>query len=1592
MLRETDVFDAQGFSFANPGEQKAPALVTVEHGAHGATATIPDAHLLFNSDFTRSGNDLHIDGHNGERAIVRDYFGTGERAALMSHEGARLAPDMVDALTKSAAPHQYAQATAPAPAASDAVGRVVTASPDSTILRNGVPVTVAAGDPVLRADVLQTAGGTMAVTFNDGSTLNLTANTRIVVSEFIYSPSNTGNSQLLDLIQGSLTFISGEVAHTGDMRIGTPVATMGIRGTVGGVTTASDGTVQFYVSQSATGAVIINQQGQIIASVVQDGPLIVVRPVGPLQVIADEIQKSPAQLAVELQALQQIVNIKAVGDQLLQQFFQQQQQQSPNPQSPQNGPHTQIPVDDKLKITLFQENSGNNGTVTPVTHAVIETLIKDPDAPPTVTVPIPINLPPVTFAPLSLSTAEDTSLVFGGPRAISIVDNDSSTLTVTLSVTNGVLSLGNVAGLTFSAGDGASDGTMTFSGSPAAIAVALNGLTYTPSQDYNGTAVLSVTKTDGAAAATTTTVGITVTAVNDAPVIGGTASTPVAYTENDGATVVNAALTISDVDSATLTGATVKITANFVSGEDMLGFTSQGGITGTYDAQTGILTLSGTASLADYQAVLRSVTYENTSADPSDVPRTIEFQVNDGSAQHSSSNVVSRVVEVSSTNDAPVLTLGGHVADRFDSQAFDLNSGTANWTTDWVENENSDYASSPTTGEIQIRTDPSVSDTGFRLFLSDDDSEAGAADTIQRSADLSGASSATLTFDYRRQINSADPADVVKIWAATDGISFTQIGQIGATGSGTFIDGSYQQFSVDLTGYISPTTTIRFSIDDGADDTDWVYIDNVKIDYSANQTYVEGGAAVSIAPVGASIKDADNTTLQSATITLTNAQAGDLLSVNGQLPAGIVASSYDTQTGVLTLSGSATLADYQAALAQIQFSNTGDNPGSSDRTIQVVVSDGSAASNTGTVTVHVTPVNDAPQSPDSANPGTFTEDTDTVIPFSALLANASDPESDTLSIVNVATSSANGGTVTVNGTDITYHPAANFTGFDYFLYSVTDGQATITRAATFTVAAVHDAPVVNANGVSLSYSEDQAAAAIAPSIAVTDVDNTTLTGATVQITGNFSASEDVLGFTNQNGISGSYTSATGILALTGAATLAQYQAALASVTYSNAHALSTATRTVSFTVTDGQASSNIATVEVAIAAVNDTLNLSAAAWAAAGTINLGGGSNVVNVQANSDISADGTPTISNVTTGNLIGTSSDDTITLTGTQMDAILIGSGTIDLGAGTGDTINLKSTSDDLNTLGTTDASIAGVEAISAAGAGAGVTINLSGQSEAFTVTGSDNADTLTGGTAADTISGGDGNDTITGGAGADNLNGGVGADVFVMTAPGNLTGDIIDGIHDNANDDTIRLDGAGTYDFATATVSNIDSVNIAVNAAGFNIVLTDDMASTAAYKGTNTAIEGRIRVNATVAVSNDVTIDASDLQAGQRLFVNAANLNGNDTITGGAGADSINGGAGNDTITGGAGNDDLTGGAGADTLVFHAGFGTDTVSGFDETLDYLQFDQGIFADVAALLAATTDSGANTVIQYDANNKVTLEGVQKADLLAHTDHILIV
>ena len=143
---------------------------------------------------------------------------------------------------------------------------------------------------------------------------------------------------------------------------------------------------------------------------------------------------------------------------------------------------------------------------------------------------------------------------------------------------------------------------------------------------------------------------LTVNPVNDAPRLTTTGSA-LTYTENDPATIVDTALSVSDPDSVNLTTAIVRITGNFTVGQDLLAFTNQLGITGSYNSGSGILTLSGTTTVANYQAALRTVTYQNTSGNPNTATRTISFYADDGIE---SSAAATRNINIVAVNDAPI--------------------------------------------------------------------------------------------------------------------------------------------------------------------------------------------------------------------------------------------------------------------------------------------------------------------------------------------------------------------------------------------------------------------------------------------------------------------------------------------------------------------------------------------------------------------------------------------------------------------------------------------------------------------------------------------------------------------------------------------------------------------------------------------------------------------------------------------------------------------------------------------------------------------------------------------------------------------------
>src|SRR5688572_2521825 len=145
-----------------------------------------------------------------------------------------------------------------------------------------------------------------------------------------------------------------------------------------------------------------------------------------------------------------------------------------------------------------------------------------------------VNDAPIHTVPGAQSINEDTTLVFSAANgnSLSIADPDagSNAIQVTLDITNGTLSLSGTSGLAFSVGDGSADTSMTFTGTRANINAALNGLSYTPTANYNGSAALRILTDDqgntgsGGAQSDADTVNITVVPVADTPSVTSAAT------------------------------------------------------------------------------------------------------------------------------------------------------------------------------------------------------------------------------------------------------------------------------------------------------------------------------------------------------------------------------------------------------------------------------------------------------------------------------------------------------------------------------------------------------------------------------------------------------------------------------------------------------------------------------------------------------------------------------------------------------------------------------------------------------------------------------------------------------------------------------------------------------------------------------------------------------------------------------------------------------------------------------------------------------------------------------------------------------------
>ena len=486
----------RGFNAEN-GEHAHVVRLFLSEGPAPDHVEIGETSFLFSAHFKKSGADLILTGDDGHKLVLVDYFNLTRRPDLTSH-GATMSADLVTRLAGPDAPGQYAQAGAPAGA--QVIGKCERLGGGATVQHaNGVTEELKVNDVILKGDVVMTSDGSSAVlSLSDGTVFNMGASARMVLSELIYDANSTSNSAVVSLVKGTFSFVAGHVAHTGDMKLDTPVAAMGIRGTAGTTIINADASgavyeVDFSLMPDPDGHVGLIQvldrvTGLVIGTISTTANVLSVQPTANFQVIAQESPKAAAQVQAELNAAQ-----------ILYPVYQAIAATVPAPTAPpastgpQGGqPNTSPPGGSStppqdlppvisiqasvnadtgaVAVTKLSVDSGPSTTITPPTQPA-------PTNPPITT---PTNPTPETPAPHTLALVPDSAVVREGTNSIAsgnlfANDSNSGSLFVT-----GVVH------------DAAADGTFTVDGTFGTLVVHTDGAyTYTLAETSSQQAALS---------------------------------------------------------------------------------------------------------------------------------------------------------------------------------------------------------------------------------------------------------------------------------------------------------------------------------------------------------------------------------------------------------------------------------------------------------------------------------------------------------------------------------------------------------------------------------------------------------------------------------------------------------------------------------------------------------------------------------------------------------------------------------------------------------------------------------------------------------------------------------------------------------------------------------------------------------------------------------------------------------------------------------------------------------------------------------------------------------------------------------------------
>ena len=275
-------------------------------------------------------------------------------------------------------------------------------------------------------------------------------------------------------------------------------------------------------------------------------------------------------------------------------------------------------------------------------------------------------------------------------------------------------------------------------------------------------------------------------------------------------------------------------------------------------------------------------------------------------------------------------------------------------------------------------------------------------------------------------------------------------------------------------------------------DNKWVPVINLDEDGSLgnagkdfNTSYTENATPIAICDTDVEITDLyGDGKLKSLVVQISNAQAGDTLSLSDSLNGGLTSTLSGSDT-ILTISGEDFINYYADAIRKIRYTSTSENPDQTSRTLTMYAVD--SDDNNGlptTITIGITAVNDIPTLDN--NVALTVSETGTGTIGSAKLSSSDADDTDTSLVYTITLSPQNGrllkgGSIElgiganftqaeIDANTITYSHFGDENTADSFKFSVKDDENASTSVYTFsiTVSSVNDTPVV-ANNITTQY-------------------------------------------------------------------------------------------------------------------------------------------------------------------------------------------------------------------------------------------------------------------------------------------------------------------------------------------------------------------------------------------------------------------------------------------------------------------------------------------------------------------------------------------